>query len=373
MFVSSRIQLLIVGSVSVWLSACSSNNHPGRALHGFDYLNAKTSAPLVVPAQYPKPQIAQDYEIPPLKAQYPYTHLVGSKVDIQPPEQIIGLVSGELQMNNQQPSYVFERPSASSKAQTQQWMVTILQGYAHHFGGNLVQQKANPLTFSSGMLTEKHHIDNGFFDSKDIVYQSQFNYELNVLKSGRSVTLIPHLVSYQRDPREYDQLSNQIKHRIEVEELNRVIAFVANVQHAQKARAIQRAKSENNLASMRPIDLQMQNNDGVATLIAKAPVPETIHSLEKALPVLGFKVTGFVSEAGKMTVDYDQPSSSTLADYGVKPVQLAEDKYYLTIGGNGDNTQITISDEDGVLTPARLNKIYPALKHLLATMSKPQP
>lgn len=370
MFVSSRVRLLIVGSVSIWLSACSSNGHPGRALHGFDYLNAKTSPPLVVPAQYSKPQIARDYEIPVLKKNYPYAQWVGSHVNIQPPEQIIGLVSGEFQQHNQQPSYVFEHSLASSKAQSQQWFVAILREYASHFGGHLLQQKADPLTFSSGMLTEKRHIDNGFFDSEDIVYQSKFNYEVSVSQSGRSVTLIPHLVSYQRDPREYQQLNNQIKHRIEIKELNRVIAFVANYEHMHKTRTVLQSKAAS--VAMKPIDLQMQSNEGVATLIAKASVPETIRSLEKALSVLGFKVTGFVSEAGKMTVDYDQPSSSKLADYGVKPVQLGEDTYYLTIGGNDGNTQITISDDDGVLTPARLNKIYPALKHLLASMSKPQ-
>ncbi|CAG9297336.1 outer membrane protein assembly factor BamC [Celerinatantimonas diazotrophica] len=369
MFVSSRVRLLIVGSVSVWLSACSSNSHPGRALHGFDYLNAKTSAPLVVPAPYPKPQIARDYEIPALKPNYRYTQWVGSKVNIQPPEQIIDLVSGELQVHNQQPAYMFEHSSAQSKAQTQQWFITILRAYTRHFGGNLVQQKADPLTFSSGMLTEKRHIDNGFFDSKDIVFKSKFTYEVNVSQSGRSVTLTPHLLYYRRDPREYEQLTNQIKHRLEIKELNRVIAFVANYQHTHKARTMQ---SKAMSVAMRSIDLQMQNNEGVATLIAKASVPETIRALEKALSVLGFKITAFVSEAGKMTVDYDQPSSSKLADYGVKPVQLGEDKYYLTIGGNDGNTQITISDDDGVLSPARLNKIYPALKHLLATMSKPQ-
>ncbi|MFM2486396.1 outer membrane protein assembly factor BamC [Celerinatantimonas yamalensis] len=361
LFSSSRVRLFVAGSISVLLLSACSNGHPGRANGGFDYLNAKTGAVLTVPTDLSKPQLSDSYQIPSLPANYHYQQEVGQKVDIRPPAQVIALVPGELKKANGQVQFVFDRFNATSTAQTLSWLQSALSGYIRHYGGQMQQVGTDPI-FDSGQLTERQHIDQGFFSSKDITYHRVFRYYLSATNEGREAIIRPQLLRYSNSLNEQSAMTAAQKQRQSIGEINRFLAYLDIQENQARQQAMLRQ-----LARVQPITLHLTHSDGVAIMIADAPLQTSVTTLEKAFSTLGFKVTGYIAESGKMTLDYSQPSSSKLAPFAVKPVQLAEGKYKLTIGSVAGDTQVTISDDSGLLTPERVDKLFPALHTLLAT------
>lgn len=362
MFVSSRVRFIIIGSVSLGLAACSTS-HPRRATHGFDYLAAKSAPELVVPKGMTKPVTTPSYQIP--NVRLGSSSVIGKQVNVQPPEQVIGLVSGQLSVDpqTQQPMYIFDRVKATSSEQSRAWLVSQLKAYAHHYNGELQSVDDKGLIWKSSPLIERHQYDTGLFSSSDVEIKSQFRYQLAPRHQGRQIGLTPQAISYQSSADQGNLSNSHEQHQVERQELNRVIRFVA----AQEAKKESQAKVHTKAKVMlNSIELVIENNDGIEILLAKDSIHHVLPALEKALSTLGFKVSGYVSQSGTMTVDYSRPSASDLAAYGVKPVPLASGTYKLTIGQVDGNTQITVSDDDGVLSAQRIEKLYPSLKTLLA-------
>ncbi|CAG8998187.1 MAG: Outer membrane protein assembly factor BamC [Candidatus Celerinatantimonas neptuna] len=368
LFVSSRVRLVLAGSTLLFLSACA-DNHPKQAIHGFSYLKAKSGASLVVPSPYSQPKYSKKYSVLALPTDYTYLHNVGDKVDIRPPEQLIPLVASELHQSKEGPQLWLDKPDAHSSSQSIQWLYHQVEGYLQSHNAHV--EKSNHRTYiESGWIKQHFYLDDGVFSHESITYKRRFRYDLKASENGQYAIFQPHLLAMKSNSKHPFDQSEQSVYRQNVMEINRFVAYLQK--QSEKAKVARFASTQDKAIQSGKIDLLFKQNEGVALMYAKASLLPTLDALKHALPILGFKITGYISEAGKVYLTYEQPSSRKLARYGVKPVRLAEDKYVLTVGGEGDRTQMTISDSDGnLLTPIRVQKLYPALRKMLALGSKP--
>lgn len=368
LFVSSKVRLVFAGSILLFLSACA-DNHPKQAIHGFGYLKEKSGASLVVPSSYSQPKYTQKYAVSTLPTNYPYLHKVGDKVDIRPPAQLIPLVAAELHQSKNGPALWLDKPDANSPKQTIQWLNLQVQGYLQRHNAYIAKSNQDH-SIESGWIQQHLTIDDGLFSHESIHYQRRFRYDLSASKNGQYAIFQPQLLAIKSNskyPFDHSQLS---VYRQNVMEINRFVAYLQKQSNEAKAHRV--IPTQNRMVHSSKIDLLFKQKEGVAYMYADASLVPTLNALKEALPILGFKITGYISEAGKVYLSYDQPSTRTLAKYGVRPVQLAEDKYVLTVGGEDHRTQITISDSDGnLLIPTRVQKLYPALRQMLALGSKP--
>lgn len=378
MIFSSQFKLIAVSSLSALLmSGCSFLSfHPfhkdaGQAQHDFDYLDVKPAPALVVPGNLKKPIHQSDYDVPALAKGNAYRDYVGGQVDIRPPQQLVAVVPGELRKSEDgHPQFWLDVPASNSAEATRQWLLNELKQYLSAQGSGVRAINADQSEIQGDWITVKKHIDGGLFSSDDFLFRRKFNYRIAVAQNGRSAMVEPVFVGYQRNPSDpsVTGLAKLHQYNHEMAEINAFLAY-EQAQRAQQQLAggqtqTGEAPVQSASRAVGPIELTMAK-DGSATLVADAPLSATLKSLGHSLSILGFKVTNYISESGQLYVTYDHSKHADLDKFGVKPVDLADDDYTFTIGSDDGKTQITVSDDDGVLTESRLEKLYTPLAALL--------
>ncbi|WP_432452212.1 MULTISPECIES: outer membrane protein assembly factor BamC [unclassified Agarivorans] len=376
----SAIKIVLSATLVTSLVACSSGGEQLRqAERNFDYLKATQIEPLFIPEGVSPPQQSKDFVI--LNAQPKGEPILGSRVDVRSPMQVIPLIAGSrTESSDAGLIFWFDILLAQSAEETSQTVLNLIRDYIGFRQSSIARLDEQQRIVESNWLVDREMVDSGWFfiSDKAVEQRQKFSYQLQVKPHGRTVGLTVKLVDaelYRNDNDVVVDLDSFDRRRLEIIELNRLIGYVNDRREELEAQLAEK-REQARLASMSAaekarlndpsVSLLLVNDGGTAYYKARANMDKTMKRLRMVLPIAGFTITDYIETSGSLYLTYKRPDSELLEKHGLSGMQFEEKDYIFTVGSNDNITQITLADDEGkVLKPREVSKLYPYLAILM--------
>nr|WP_084429232.1 outer membrane protein assembly factor BamC [Aliagarivorans marinus] len=354
-----------------FIAACSSPERARQAERGFKYLDSELLVPLSTPEGVNPPAYSDEFAVPPLGEQA--NNRVGGDVDVRPPVQVLNVVSGSrFEVLNSGVIFWFDIPQSQGEGQSRELMDQLLNDYVAGRGGRFQVADAQAGIWLSDWIVDESKVDGRLWGSKTHRLSQRFQYSLQIMPHGRtagfSVELIDVNKTIENEPAEtvFDSFERR---RLANIELNQLIGFIAE-QREQYEQQLQLEREQAQLAAMNEqevaeyfdesVSVLMIENAGVANFRADADLDKTMKRLREILPLLGFEITDYVSNTGKLYLKRKSPSNEIRQRYGLEDLKFRTGDFVMTLGSSGDNTLMTLADGgDAVLSADVLHQLYP--------------
>ncbi|WP_406609162.1 outer membrane protein assembly factor BamC [Agarivorans sp. JK6] len=375
------MKVVFFGSLVATLAACSSSGEKHRqAERGFEYLEATQVEPLVIPEGITPPEQSSEFVIPTPQAKEEV--LVGSAVDVRAPVQIIPLIAGS-RIENTEDGLIFwfDILQAQTATETTATMMQTISDYIAYRNSSIARRDDQQAIIESNWLVDAETVEGSwwFFSSDTVMEQRQkFTYQLDVKPHGRTAGLKVSFIDGEiyRDGGDLAiDLDEFDKQRLAVVELNRLIGYISDrreeleqqlAAQREEARLAAMSEAEKEQLYDETVNLVLVNDSGAAYYKARANMEKTMKRLRLVLPLAGFTITDYIANSGSLYLTYERPPEQVLENYGLSTMEFEEKDYIFTVGSNGNVTQITLSDNEGVvLKPSEVKALYPYLAILM--------
>ncbi|MDO6687978.1 MULTISPECIES: outer membrane protein assembly factor BamC [unclassified Agarivorans] len=375
------MKVVFFGSLVATLAACSSSGEKNRqAERNFDYLEATQVEPLAIPAGVNPPEYSSEFVIPEPKPDS--EELFGREVDVRAPVQVIPLIAGSrIEDTDDGLIFWFDILQAESAVETQSTMMQTISDYIAYRKSTVVQRNDQQAFIASDWLVDRETVEGNWwlFSSDTVMEQRQkFTYQLEVKPHGRTAGLRVSFIDgeiYRDGNDEALELDDFDKQRLAVVELNRLIGYVNDrreeleaqlAEQREQTRIAAMSESEKEQLFDETVSLVLVNDSGASYFKARADMEKTMKRLRLVLPLAGFTITDYIANSGSLYLTYDRPPEQILETYGLTTMEFEEKDYLFTVGSNGNVTQITLADAEGVvLKPSEVKALYPYLAILM--------
>ncbi|MDO6766011.1 outer membrane protein assembly factor BamC [Agarivorans sp. 1_MG-2023] len=375
------MKVVFFGSLVATLAACSSSGEKNRqAERNFDYLEATQVEPLAIPAGVNPPEYSSEFVIPEPKPDS--EELFGREVDVRAPVQVIPLIAGSrIEDTDDGLIFWFDILQAESAVETQSTMMQTISDYIAYRKSTVVQRDDQQAFIASDWLVDRETVEGNWwlFSSDTVMEQRQkFTYQLEVKPHGRTAGLRVSFIDgeiYRDGNDEALELDDFDKQRLAVVELNRLIGYVNDrreeleaqlAEQREQTRIAAMSESEKEQLFDETVSLVLVNDSGASYFKARADMEKTMKRLRLVLPLAGFTITDYIANSGSLYLTYDRPPEQILETYGLTTMEFEEKDYLFTVGSNGNVTQITLADAEGVvLKPSEVKALYPYLAILM--------
>ncbi|WP_411990875.1 outer membrane protein assembly factor BamC [Agarivorans sp. DSG3-1] len=375
------MKVVFFGSLVATLAACSSSGEKNRqAERNFDYLEATQVEPLAIPAGVNPPEYSSEFVIPEPKPDS--EELFGREVDVRAPVQVIPLIAGSrIEDTDDGLIFWFDILQAESAVETQSTMMQTISDYIAYRKSTVVQRNDQQAFIASDWLVDRETVEGNWwlFSSDTVMEQRQkFTYQLEVKPHGRTAGLRVSFIDgeiYRDGNDEALELDDFDKQRLAVVELNRLIGYVNDRREELEAQLAEQ-REQTRIAAMsetekeqlfdETVSLVLVNDSGASYFKARADMEKTMKRLRLVLPLAGFTITDYIANSGSLYLTYERPPEQILETYGLTTMEFEEKDYLFTVGSNGNVTQITLADAEGVvLKPGEVKALYPYLAILM--------
>ncbi|MBQ1782431.1 MAG: outer membrane protein assembly factor BamC [Gammaproteobacteria bacterium] len=349
------------------VAGCASDEERRQAEGGFDYLELRTSKPLVVPPGLTPVAVGERYNIPVTKSRGG----VGGAVSILPPPQLIPLAEGSSVVEGLDRYAVrFEITEGQGNLRDTTWY-TLWEYFADAgLQGRFWDREQGVV------ITDWHTVDlsekkslwsrlNPFGDkARQELIRQRFLFTLDIASHGRSATLGASLLEFERelDGQRQSGLSPEERRVYVVGLLNEAVAW-----YEYKQRLI--AADSGSQGQLITLGLG-KDGSGVPIFVADANFNRTWASLTDALERLGFVIEDRDKTKGTFFVLYEGSASFWSSMFGADDeLPLEREKFQVMVGElTNDRTSITIlDDENRPLSDEVAAKVHPVLARELAT------
>lgn len=360
-----RLPLTLVLLAAV--AGCASDEERRQAEGGFDYLEARTSKPLVVPDGLAAVAPGARYSIPATNSRGG----IGGAVSILPPPQLIPLAEGSSVVEGLDRYAVrFEITEGQGDLRDTTWY-TLWEFFADAGLQGRFWDREQGVVITEWQtvdLSENRSIWrrlNPFADkARSEVIRQRFLFTLDLASHGRSATLGASLLEFQRelDGQAQNALTPEQRRAYVVGLLNEAVAWYEYKQRLNAADT----SSQNQL-----ITLGLgKDGAGLPIFVADAGFNRTWSSLTDALERMGFVIEDRDKTKGTFFVKYEGSVSFWRSMFGADDeLPLERAKYQVMVGElTKERTSITILDvENRPLSDAVAAKVHPVLARELAT------
>ncbi|UPW19826.1 outer membrane protein assembly factor BamC [Agarivorans sp. TSD2052] len=361
------------------LMACSDSAVKHRqAERDFDYLDVAQVEPLVIPEGVKPPNTSNEFNIP--SPQPDGEPLLGGAVDVRSPVQIIPLIAGSrTEKTDKGLVFWFDILQSETAEETSETIMQLVTDYITYRNSSVDERNDEQAKIASNWLIDEEVIEGGWFTrDKTLEQRQKFTYQIDVKPHGRTAGLTVDFVDAEmyRDGSDLPlQLDEFDKERLAIVELNRLIGYVSERREALEAELVAKRESER-LAVMseaekeqlfdETVSLVLVEDGGASYYRARANMEKTMKRLRLVLPIAGFTITDYIENSGSLFLSYDRPPEDVLESYGLASMEFEEKDYLFTVGSNGNVTQITLADAEGViLKPSEVKGLYPYLAILM--------
>ncbi|WP_345011697.1 outer membrane protein assembly factor BamC [Pseudaeromonas paramecii] len=352
---------LLLGMVGAgMLAGCGSMAERKQANRDFDYRDVKLSpAPFKVPQNLTAPAFANDYVIPPLKAEAT-AGAVGPEVDVRPPAQLLNIVPGSrAETGKQDVTMWYTARAADQKIESEIW--SMLFNFLASRGVAVANLDLQNRVLESDWITSNSMIT-AWDPDADEEFQLRQRYRFTIVndasrhRAGLNVQLIAH-EAYVDGDRDTTPLTDLERRRYCVRALNQVSLYVDKQLKARQQQVAQQGLG---------LRLGFDGN-GQPAWIAQSNFDTTWKRVLQVLPQLGFTVQNTQQALGLIEVKYNDPSADEWKKKGLTPFQLDSGKYRVQLGEmEPKKTAITLLDEDKKLVNSNvISQIYITLSQAL--------
>lgn len=360
-----------------FIAACSSPEQARQAERGFKYLDSELLVPLSIPEGVNAPMQSDEFDIPPLGEQA--VSSLGAEVDVRAPTQVLSIVSGSRhEVLDSGIVFWFDVPQSQGEDQSRELMGQLLNDYVAGRGGRFQVADAQAGIWLTDWIVDETVQKGRLWGSKTSRLSQRFQYRLQIMPHGRTAGFSVELIDVNQT---IDGNASNVpfdsfeRRRLSNIELNQLIGFISE-QREQYERQLQLEREQAQLAAMseeevaefydESVSVLMIQNAGVANFRADADLDKTMKRLREVLPLLGFEITDFVSNTGKLYMTRKSPSRDIRQRYGLEELRFRTGEFVMTLGSSGDSTLMTLADgNDAVLSTEDLHKLYPYLAILM--------
>lgn len=337
--------ILLIAAVS----ACSSPIDRRQANGNDDYAVLESQPRLVIPEGLNEPKYSSEYEIPSVGDKVD-TSLVGKKLDIRPPLQVLPMAEGtHVEESSDSIKVVVE--SVDSEVDLRQEIFTILTEYFNSKSIKMVKEDADIGIIETDWIENQEVIDASLWGSDEVyVVRQRYRFSLDIRPHGRSGNIVIELVDHEESFNGRDQdilLSGEDKRRYTVDMLNNTIAYMS-VKRAQMLKA-------KRLRESLGIDVELVKAPPVAEgetaetsyWLAQAPYARTWERLRIVLPEMGFEIVDMDSNKGLYYINVNDDSGFWSSLWSEKKLPLQEGSYRLRVEEDkldSQNSRIYLND-----------------------------
>lgn len=348
---TSRPYLATFFSLCV-VAGCSTLEERQRANGSFEYLEADEGGRFTVPDGVDAPAYNNSYTLPEL-GENAQTTSFGQDVKVVSPALVLPLVSGSrVEEGSQEATVFFDQVDDSKPLDETIWSSLI--SFLEEQGIGVVSfDKTSQTLLTDWMVIEEEEGSWYSWTKTERSVGRRFEFNLNVRSHGRSAALKVNLRDYLETVNQdvNVDISEDQQRRSEVDVLNKVIG---HYEHQIRVADIKRIRKIRRGFQM---DLGF-NPDGDAAFVVKGEYDIVWPRLLLVLRKLGFDVKDLDKSNGLLFVNYGSLDSSWWDDlFGddERVLDLKEDAYRLKVETVGDNTVVTLMDEENV--PFEVDKV----------------
>jgi len=357
-------RLAWMGVAAVVVTGCSSVEKE-RASGGFEYVNIQSTATLNIPGDLEQPKKGTQYQIPETEiASGP----IGYRVNIMSPQQVrpLGLGSRVLETETETRVYfdIVDGMGDSVTEFVRQAAFDVLQRR------NIEWQEAGENRWLTEQMTVQQTIDGeggflGFGGESDKDLERTFRYELTQETEShqRSTALKVDVNDFtQVLGGEQQEVAPLIVRNLEADLLNAVISEVNRKQQLavarEKAAGIETLKAE--------------AAEGHSVFIVEDSFDQAWPLVNLALQEIGFEVEDLNRETGTYFVEYSEPGSGFLFIGGddYDDLGIAEGEYEFRLLEDGENTSVTVYQNDEIVSDEWINQVFEAFKVAIKQQSQ---
>lgn len=337
------------------LAGCSSTMERRQADGSFAYAQLETEPTLKAPANLHAPKGDGRFDIPPAKAQGP----VGKELDIRAPRLVLTLVDGSR----------LEESESGSKVQ-----IDARDGVGDVV--SIVQQRLDQWLAARNIPVQKRgstQIETGWFvpaDSEtmmasadDFPVKRRFAISVKAPEHKRTAEVSIKSLGAEKASSDDEETIIGEGERAAVAVLNDWLAYYASKDEV--------SARDQFLAKFRPVAVTLRQEEGDQTaFVLGADFERAWNRLPMVLEHLGFEVKDIDKSLGTLFVSYNgSPDSSFwsgLFGGDDKELTLEHGKYQIQLGELGDNTSMTLTDDDGQPLPtAKYTEMYNQFAELM--------
>lgn len=357
-------RLALIGVAATVVAGCSSVEKE-RASGGFDYVNIQPTATLDIPEGLEAPEKGTKYRIPDTNVD---SALIGRRVNITAPQQVrpIALGSRVLETETETRAY-FDIVDGMGESVTEFVRDAAKDVLERR---NIEWEKVGENVWLTEKMTVEQSIEGegGFFGiggESGSVLERTFRYELTQQTEPhqRSTSLRVDVNDFSQslDGQE-KKVAPLVIRNLEVDLLNAIISEVNRDQQL----AVARQKAEG-------VDTLLSKTDaGHSVYIIKDGFEQTWPLVNLVLQDIGFDVEDLNRETGTYFVEYSEPGSGFLFMGGddYEDLGIAEGEYEVRLLEEGEDTSVTVYQNDEIVSDEWVNKVFEAFKNSVKQQSK---
>ncbi|MFV7784625.1 outer membrane protein assembly factor BamC [Shewanella marisflavi] len=359
--------ILLVAAVT----ACSTPIDRRQANGDDDYANVTAQPKLVIPAGLNEPKYNTEYEIPQVGRKAD-KNLVGKKLDIRPPLQVLPMAEGtHVEESSDSIKIVVESIDNDIDLRTE--IFGILDEYFNQHNIKLVKEDRESGIIETDWIENQEVIETSMWGADEVYsVRQRYRFSVNVRPHGRNGNLAIELIDHEEsfDGKAQDiLLTGEDKRRYTVDMLNSTIAYMS----IKRAKAIKAKRLRDSLG----IDVEMvkasETSDAetaeISYWLADASFSRTWERLRLVLPEMGFEIVDMDNNKGLYYINVNDDSGFWSSLWSEKKLPIEEGSYRLQIEQDKvdvSKTRIYLKDkEDEPVSNEVVEAVYSGLAELM--------
>ncbi|MCG9696781.1 outer membrane protein assembly factor BamC [Shewanella sp. Isolate11] len=359
--------ILLIAAVT----ACSSPIDRRQANGNEDYVSLTPQPDLVIPQGLNKPNYSSEYNIPELGSKADAS-LVGKKLDIRPPLQILPMAEGtHVEDSSDKIKVVVE--SIDNEVDLRQELYTVITDYLNSRDVSIVRQDNAAGVIETDWIENQEVIDSNFWGSDEVyTVRQRYRFTIDVRPHGRSGNLTIELIDHEEhfDGQQQDiLLTGEDKRRYTVDMLNGTIAYMSVKRDKMlKAKRIRESLGIT-VELVKAADVAEGETQAASYWLADAPYNRTWERLRIVLPEMGFEIVDMDSNKGLYYINVNDDSGFWSSLWSEKSLPIKEGSYRLLVDeDNADDskTRIYLNDmADAPVDNEVVEAVYQGLSDLM--------
>ncbi|QIZ76907.1 outer membrane protein assembly factor BamC [Ferrimonas lipolytica] len=329
----------VIALTVVALAGCTTPLERRQASGGFDYQQEQAGQALVIPATLQQPSYNTEFDIPAVGDQTD-SSIIGKRVDVRPPLQVMPLAQGTRLQDNADSITVLIESNDDDRDLRQDINDTLLT--------YLGKRDIKILTNNNGVIQtdwieNEEEVDKSWWSKEVYHIRQRYQFDTQVKDHGRSGSITISVIDHEEGINVIDDsivLADADRRRYAIDMLNGAISYLNYERKKQQvAKDLANGKGFNSELGF--------DAEGNSAFIANASFERVWTRMPRLLPAMGFQVRDLDEELGTIFVEYEAGSGFWQNLWGNNDTLPIDDgAYQVKMAELGETTSITFFDAD---------------------------
>ncbi|MEI6858859.1 MAG: outer membrane protein assembly factor BamC [Shewanella sp.] len=353
------------------VTACSTPMDRKQANGSDEYTKVVVEQALTIPEGLNTPVYNKEYYIPKPSSKASAS-LVGKKLDIRPPLQILPMAEGTRVMEGEDNIKIIV-DSIDSDLDLKNELFNVIKEYLASKSIAILNEDYDKGLIETDWIENQEVLDSNFWGSDEVyILHQRYEFNIDVSPHGRSGSLMINLIEHDENVDGTQQdilLTSEDKRRYSIDMLNNAIAYMSvKRNHMMKAKRLRESLGID-MQIVRATNSEVEGEDVVASYwLADAPFQRTWDRLRVVLPEMGFDIVDMDSNKGLYYIKVTDDSGFWSSLWNEKELPIKEGSYRMVLEDdtNEDKTRIYLHDSSNKpLGNEIIEAVYDSLSEIM--------